>query len=66
MNQAVETGVIQDVGTISAIVTIMGIIVPVLMFWAVRHTPLKFLFERPFMFWLTAPKRRQPAMQPAE
>ncbi|MBV9557589.1 MAG: acyltransferase family protein [Pseudolabrys sp.] len=61
-----KTGIIQDVGAISAIVTIVGIIVPVLMFWAVRHTPLKFLFERPAMFWLSAPKRRHPAMQPAE
>lgn len=63
----IKTGVISDVGTISAIVTVVGIIVPVLMFWAVRHTPLKFLFERPAMFWLTARKsRRVPAMQPAE
>jgi hypothetical protein len=41
--------------------------VPILMLWAVRHTPLRFLFERPRMFWLTAPKPRQAAtMQPAE
>ncbi len=63
----VKTGVVQDVGAMSAIVTIMGIIVPVLMFWAVRHTPLKFLFERPRMFWLSAPKPRHAVtMQPAE
>jgi len=63
----VKTGIISDVGTMSAIVTVMGIVVPILMLWAVRHTPLRFLFERPRMFWLTAPKPRQAAtMQPAE
>ena len=35
-----------------------------LLFWAVRSTPLRFLFERPARFWLT-PKRRA-ALQPAE
>ncbi|MBV8790835.1 MAG: acyltransferase, partial [Pseudolabrys sp.] len=62
----VKTQVISDVGTISAIVTVMGVVVPLMMFWAVRHTRLRFLYERPAAFWLTAPKSRPAAMQPAE
>lgn len=42
-----KLGIIEDVGTISVLVTAAGVIVPVLLFWAVRGTPLKFLFERP-------------------
>jgi uncharacterized membrane protein YcfT len=60
----IKTGVITDVGSISAIMTLASIVVPVLMFWAVRNTPLRFLFERPQMFWLTAKKHS--ALQPAE
>ena len=59
-----KTGIISDIGTISAIVTVMGVIVPLCMFWAVRHTPARFLFERPRAFWLTEKKRT--ALQPAE
>ena len=65
-----KTGVITDIGTISVLVTASGVIGALLMFWAVRFTPLKFLFERPAMFWLTpkpAPKvEPKLAMQPAE
>ena len=32
---------------LSAVTTFMGVLVPVLMFWAVRRTPLSFLFRRP-------------------
>jgi uncharacterized membrane protein YcfT len=42
-----KTGIIPDLGTISLIVTAFAVVVPVLLFWAVRNTPLKFLFERP-------------------
>ena len=34
------------------------------LFWAVRHTPLRFLFERPMRFWLTSKPRL--ILQPAE
>jgi uncharacterized membrane protein YcfT len=62
-----KTEIIENVGNMSAIVTVVGIVVPILMFWAVRNTPARFLFERPAMFWLTAKKPRHPAtMQPAE
>ncbi len=65
-----KTGFITDIGTISVLVTASGVIGSLLMFWAARSTPLKFLFERPAMFWLTAkPKpKTEPkfALQPAE
>jgi hypothetical protein len=35
------------------------------LFWAVRRTWFRFLFERPQRFWLAAEKPRV-AMQPAE
>jgi uncharacterized membrane protein YcfT len=59
-----KTGWITDVGTISALVTVAGVIGALALFWAVRHTWFRFLFERPERFWL-APKPRM-AMQPAE
>jgi uncharacterized membrane protein YcfT len=59
-----KTGLIADLGTISLIVTAAGVIGPLLLFWLVRGTWLRFLFERPAAFWLT-PKPR-PALQPAE
>jgi uncharacterized membrane protein YcfT len=65
-----KTGVITDIGTISVLVTATGVIGSLAMFWAVRGTFLKFLFERPAMFWLTAkpaPKAESKfALQPAE
>ena len=60
-----RTGWIEDVGTVSAIVTVLGVIGPLCLFWAVRGTPARFLFERPFPFWLAPPKRAA-ALQPAE
>ena len=56
-------GWISDIGTISAIVTLAGIVGALLLFWVVRWTPLKFLFERPDRFWI-AP-RKPLVLQPA-
>ena len=58
-----KTGAIVDVGTIAAIVTAAGVVGALALFWAVRDTPLRFLFARPEPFWLTAkpPLRLQPA-----
>ena len=50
----IKTGLISDVGTISALVTLADVL-GALMFWAARAVRLTFLFERPAMFWL-APK----------
>jgi len=59
-----KTGLIADVGTMSLIVTVAGIVGALVPFWAVRATRFRFLFERPERFWLT-PKPRL-ALQPAE
>ena len=59
-----KTGWITDVGTISALVTLASVVGALAWFWAVRHTLLGFLFERPERFWI-APKK-QVALQPAE
>ena len=60
----IKGGWIADIGTISVLVTLAGVIGPVLLFWAVRHTPLRFLFARPTQFWLTTKPRL--ILQPAE
>jgi hypothetical protein len=59
-----KTGWISDVGTMSVVVTAVGVIGSLLWFWAVRWTFLRFLFERPERFWI-APKK-QLVLQPAE
>jgi hypothetical protein len=47
-----------DLGLVSLIVTAAGVTGPVLMFWAVRKTPLAFLFRRPHWARLASPGRR--------
>lgn len=66
-----KTGVIHDVGTISVLVTISGVVGSLLMYWALRRTPLVFLYERPRRFWLEPKAAKKPAetaptLQPAE
>jgi len=56
-------GWISDVGTLSAIVTLAGIAGALILYWTVRRTPLRFLFERPQAFWI-APKKSL-KLQPA-
>jgi uncharacterized membrane protein YcfT len=58
-----ETGLIADIGTVSAIVTICGVIFPLILFWIVRGTGARFLFERPA--WARLEPVR-PALVPAE
>jgi uncharacterized membrane protein YcfT len=60
----IKTGWIADVGTISAIVTLAGVLGPIVLFWTVRHTWFRFLFERPKRFWLKS--KPQLTLQPAE
>jgi len=60
----IKTGVIPDVGTMSAIVTAAGVLGSLAMFWAVRGSFARFLFERPRRVSLTA--KRPAALQPAE
>jgi uncharacterized membrane protein YcfT len=59
-----RAGVIQDLGTISLLVTAAGVIGPLVLFWIVRNGPARFLFERPAWARLGAPRRA--VMVPAE
>lgn len=58
-----KLGVIGDLGTVSLIVTACGVIGPLLLFWAVRDTPFRLLFERPE--WARLEGRRN-VLVPAE
>jgi uncharacterized membrane protein YcfT len=62
----IKLGWISDVGTISALVTVTGVLGALMMFWVARAIHLTFLFERPARFWL-APKETKAklALQPA-
>ena len=64
-----KSGLIADVGTISAIVTVAGVLGSLAIFWAARAAGANFLFERPALFRLVPDKKKaapQPIMQPAE
>ncbi|MBN9599080.1 MAG: acyltransferase family protein [Afipia sp.] len=60
-----KTHLITDIGAISLIVTAVGVIGALLIWWSVRNTRFNFLFERPDAFWI-APRKLRPALQPAE
>ena len=59
-----KTALIPDLGTVALLVTASGIAVAVALFWAVRGTPLRFLFERPA--WARLESKPKYALQPAE
>jgi uncharacterized membrane protein YcfT len=59
-----RTGIVPDLGTVALLVTACGIAGAVALFWAVRHTPLRFLFARPD--WAKLPAKPKYALQPAE
>jgi uncharacterized membrane protein YcfT len=48
-----------DPGTIAALVTLAGVLGSLLLFWSMRATPLRFLFERPDRF-CSRPNSRAP------
>jgi len=52
-----KSGLIADVGTMAALITVAGVIGALALFWLVRGTWARFLFERPVAFHLTPPKR---------
>lgn len=60
-----KVGVIQDIGVISIIVTIAGILGSLAIWWWARRTGLNFLFERPQRYWIAPPRPRE-TMQAAE
>ena len=57
----IKSGLIADAGTMSALVTIVAVIVPLALYWLVRDTRLRFLFERPDAFRLKPPLATCPA-----
>ncbi|AMN45148.1 acyltransferase family protein [Rhodoplanes sp. Z2-YC6860] len=59
-----KTGIVPDLGTVSLIVTAVGVIGALVWYWAVRGTPLRLLFERPA--WARLKPARGPVLQPAE
>ena len=58
-----KSGLIGDLGTVALLVTACGIGIAVALFWAVRGTPFKFLFERPG--WARLSEKPRYALQPA-
>jgi len=58
-------GPIHDIGAISLLVTIAGVVGALAIWWLARGTRANFLFERPAAFWIATGKARA-GMQPAE
>jgi uncharacterized membrane protein YcfT len=59
-----KTGVIPDLGTISVLVTAAGVVLPLVLYWAVRNTGARFLFQRPV--WAHFAIARAARLAPAE
>jgi uncharacterized membrane protein YcfT len=59
-----RTGIIPDIGWISVAVTAAGVIFPLVLYWSVRHTGARFLFERPA--WARFAIPRGARLAPAE
>jgi uncharacterized membrane protein YcfT len=53
------------VDMLSSLTTLAGLVGPVLLFWAVRHTPLRFLFRRPQWAKLAPPEKTMESGEPA-
>jgi uncharacterized membrane protein YcfT len=60
-----RAGLIHDIGAISLIVTIVGVLGALALWRAALAVGANFLFERPAAFWI-APKTARPALQAAE
>ena len=61
----IKAGWLTDAGTISLLVTIAGIVGALALWWLLRRSPFRYLFERPERFKLKL-KPKPPALQPAE
>ncbi|WP_372426220.1 acyltransferase family protein [Salinarimonas chemoclinalis] len=59
-----RTGVVDDVGVVSLVVTLAAVIAPLVLERIVRHGPASFLFERPA--WARLGPRRRTVAAPAE
>jgi uncharacterized membrane protein YcfT len=60
-----RTGLIPDIGTISLIVTVAGVVGSIAIWRIALALGANFLFERPTAFWI-APEKPQARLQPAE
>jgi uncharacterized membrane protein YcfT len=60
-----RTGVITDIGTISLVVTVAGVVGALVIWRIALATGATFLFERPAAFWI-APKKVRATLQAAE
>jgi uncharacterized membrane protein YcfT len=60
-----KVGLIHDIGTISLLVTIAGVLGALAIWRGALALGANFLFERPAAFWI-APKKVRPALQAAE
>jgi uncharacterized membrane protein YcfT len=60
-----RSGLIHDIGTISLIVTAVGVVGALALWRIALKVGANFLFERPALFWI-APKKASRALQPAE
>jgi uncharacterized membrane protein YcfT len=61
----IKTGIITDIGWVSLIVTAVGVISPLILYWLTEKTGRgRFLFERPAMFRIDG--KKSPKFQPAE
>jgi len=58
--------IIPDIGLVSLIDTIAGVVGALLMWWGAKRAGLNFLFERPAMFWIAPKQKRPAALQAAE
>ena len=60
-----RSGLIPDIGTVSLIVTVVGVVGALAIWRIALALHANFLFERPAAFWI-APKKAAPALQAAE
>jgi uncharacterized membrane protein YcfT len=60
-----RTGMIHDIGTVSLVVTIAGVVGALLIWCVALAAGANFLFERPAAFWI-APKKPRATLQAAE
>jgi hypothetical protein len=60
-----KAGAISDIGTISLIVTVVGVFGALAIWRAALAVGANFLFVRPAAFWI-APKKPRATLQPAE
>lgn len=56
-----KTGIITDIGIISLIVMSVAVMTPLVFYWLIKDTRLRFLFERPDWARLKPPPRLSPA-----